>query len=624
MSLDRRHFLVGAAAGAGWLVGCRSPQTGTSMMSGPGVRLAPASEGEDVFGYLDRVHGGFDLTAYRRILGAANEFKEGDEAQEVAAADEDSRAVARALISRTSVDDLMTQSVFVDEVSEYIDAALDPAIRAAIGDWTLGELVAFLEEHPEAEIRAILPGLPSDVIGCCVKLMSNDDLIAVSRKIFHPLPGTQIGSAGYLSARVQPNSPTDDPEDIFWQVLDGWSYAVGDALLGTNPVSSEVDSVASIESTLADVIATFELQDALPHCVLSHIDVQAEVERRWPGSTALWFQSLAGVESANETFGISVESMRRHAQSRTGPYGLYFETGQGADATNGHGQGFDMVLHEARKYGFARALQQEVATAAGRDDGRAWVHVNDVAGFIGPEVFQSREQLVRCCLEDIVMGKLHGLTIGLDVCSTLHMDVDLDDLDWCLEQVAPANPAYLMALPTKNDPMLSYLTTAFQDHVRLREKFGFKVNDRMWQFFQELGVIDADGRPTEHFGEPTWVYLQYRRRKGDQRPDREILFEGAAAMERVRGHGVFLAESFGDRPSDPEPDLDRKVRDLYADSKRCIWEELPADFSVRLCRSSRALDPVGRSPRLHPSPADRRASVAVVAGVAGGSARFAH
>ena len=123
------------------------------------------------------------------------------------------------------------------------------------------------------------------------------------------------------------------------------------------------------------------------------------------------------------------------------------------------------------------------------------MHLNDVAGFIGPEVFRTREQLVRCCLEDIVMGKLHGLCLGLDVCSTLHMDVSLDDLDWCLDRILPANPAYLMALPTKIDPMLGYLTTGFQDHVRLREKFGYKVNDRMWQFFQELEVIDAGGQP---------------------------------------------------------------------------------------------------------------------------------
>jgi ethanolamine ammonia-lyase large subunit len=138
-----------------------------------------------------------------------------------------------------------------------------------------------------------------------------------------------------------------------------------------------------------------------------------------------------------------------------------------------------MVIHEARKYGFIRALKQQIEDQNARE---AWVHVNDVAGFIGPEVFKTKEQLVRCCLEDTVMGKLHGLPIGLDICSTLHMDVSLEDLDWCIEQVMPANPAYLMALPTKNDPMLSYLTTSFADHVRVREKFGYKINDAMWDF----------------------------------------------------------------------------------------------------------------------------------------------
>jgi ethanolamine ammonia-lyase large subunit len=318
--------------------------------------------------------------------------------------------------------------------------------------------------------------------------------------------------------------------------------------------------------------------------VLAHIDVQAEAERRYPGSTALWFQSLAGVADANTTFDISVEKMKAHAATRAGQYGLYFETGQGADGTNGHGKGFDMVIHEARKYGFARALKREVE-AAQRAAGRApapWVHLNDVAGFIGPEVFRSREQLVRCCLEDTVMGKLHGLAIGLDVCSTLHMEVDLDDLDWCLDRIMPANPAYLMALPTKNDPMLSYLTTGFQDHVRIRERFGYRVDDRMWAFFQELGVIDASGRPTERFGQPTWVYLQYRRRKGDRRPDAEIVAEGRRAIAAIRERGVDIAEGHGERLWDLEPKLDRRIRYLYDDSKKCIWAELPHGFTAAL------------------------------------------
>jgi len=208
------------------------------------------------------------------------------------------------------------------------------------------------------------------------------------------------------------------------------------------------------------------------------------------------------------------------------------------------------------------------------------VHLNDVAGFIGPEVFRTREQLVRCCLEDTVMGKLHGLPIGLDICSTLHMEVDLDDLDWCMEQIMPANPAYLMGLPTKNDPMLSYLTTAYQDHVRLREKFGYKVDDRMWRFFQELGVIDAQGAPTAHFGQPSWVYLQYRRKRGDRRPEAEILAEARQKMAEVRARGVFIAEGHGEQIWQLEQSLDERVRFLYEDAKKSIWAELPADFAA--------------------------------------------
>ena len=243
-----------------------------------------------------------------------------------------------------------------------------------------------------------------------------------------------------------------------------------------------------------------------------------------------------------------------------------------------------MVLHESRKYGFARVLTKTVASALDRNGSRhaAWVHLNDVAGFIGPEVFRSREQLVRCCLEDIVMGKLHGLTIGLDVCSTLHMDVTLDDLGWCIDQIMPANPAYLMALPTRIDPMLGYLTTGYQDHVHIRGKFGFKVNDCMWEFFQQIGVIDPQGQPTQHFGNPSWVYLQYCRRKQDARPNDAILAEAASCIAGIRDRGVCIAEGYGDSTAVPEPALAKNVRRIYDDAKVCIWKELEQAFIVTL------------------------------------------
>jgi ethanolamine ammonia-lyase large subunit len=277
-----------------------------------------------------------------------------------------------------------------------------------------------------------MPSLTSDVIACLVKLMSNEELILVGQKVFNPLPNSKIGSKGYMSARVQPNSPTDNIEDITWQVFDAWSYGVGDLLLGTNPVSSEPSSVAKIEDALFDILTTFELQEVLPNCVLSHIDIQAKVEEMYPGITGIWFQSLAGTVNANLTFDVTIEKMFDHVDKRNGHYGLYAETGQGADFTNGHGEGFDMIIHESRKYGFLRALKEKMSASKTPEE-TPWVFVNDVAGFIGPEVFRTREQLVRCCLEDTVMGKLHGLTIGLDICSALHMDVNLDDLDWCIE-----------------------------------------------------------------------------------------------------------------------------------------------------------------------------------------------
>ena len=216
-----------------------------------------------------------------------------------------------------------------------------------------------------------------------------------------------------------------------------------------------------------------------------------------------------------------------------------------------------MMVLESRKYGFSRAVQMELAKVQPKG---AWLHVNDVAGFIGPEVFKTREQLVRCCLEDIAMGKLHGITIGLDICSTLHMTVTLDDLDWCQDQIMPANPAYLIALPTKNDPMLSYLTTSFQDHVRLREKFGYKVNDDMWNFYKRIGIVDKNNKYTEHFGDPLWVYYKYRQAKSDKRSMEAIYAEGRKKMKEVEARGVDLANGHGKNLWDLNPALDKKVQ----------------------------------------------------------------
>ena len=580
VSLSRRRVLqTGLLSAASVPLGAHALAQQTALSASLQVLPEPLAN-EDLVAYVHRIAGGWDIGLYRRVLGAANDYKEGDEIIGVCAKTPAERTLARRLLEQTTLGQIDAHPPFEDRMLEVVRGGQRSIQTKQIQGWTLGQLKTFLLEQSESEVHAIRPGLSSDSIACVVKLMSNQELTETARKVFNPLGGSQLGARGYMGARIQPNSPTDHPEDIRWQVFNAFAFAVGDVLVGTNPVSSEPESVALVEATLKDVLDTFKISETIPHCVLAHIDIQAQLERTQAGSTALWFQSIAGSDAANGTFDVTLDKMLRHAQDKTGKFGLYFETGQGADFTNGHGFGTDMLVHESRKYGLARSLSQVLSQSKQQrgESSDAWVHLNDVAGFIGPEVFRNREQLVRCCLEDIVMGKLHGLMIGLDVCTTLHMDVSLDDLGWCIDQIMPANPGYLMALPTRIDPMLGYLTTGYHDHVHIREKFGYRVNDAMWEFFKELGVIDRQGKPTEHFGDPSWVYLAYCRRRSDDRAQQVILAEAQDRIAQVRQRGVFISQGHGQQVSRLDRDLDEHIHRIYDDAKKCIWAELPEDF----------------------------------------------
>ncbi len=573
-----KRFLVIAAALCFGLLG-------VSTYCGA-VTIKDVKPGEDVFSYITRVKGSFDQRLYQQVIGAANPFKEGDDTIGVGADNNASRENARKLLANTKIKDITNHPLLNDDLYKFIAKSVNSAQYNKIKDWTMGRMKTFLLTKTEPEIKAVMFGMNSEVVGCLPKLMSNQELIAVNRKIFNPLPGTKIGAKGYMSARIQPNSPTDDPEEIVWQVLSAFSYGVGDLVLGTNPVDGTKESTARVEAALKDVVDTFKLNQTIPWCVLAHVDVQRAIFNETPEQISLIFQSLAGTDVANKTFDITVDKMVDHAKSRKGQrYGLYYETGQGSDFTNGGAEGVDMVVLESRKYGFARGLQQILAEVQPQG---AYTHFNDVAGFIGPEVFRTREQLVRCTLEDIFMGKLQGLTAGLDICSTLHMSVSLDDLEWCQDQIMPANPAYLMALPTRNDPMLSYLTTSYQDHVRIREKFGYKVNDAMWAFFKRIQVIDRNGKPTKHFGDPIWVYYQYRLAKGDTRSQQTIMAEGRQKFDAIHntwlktGDKVPLASGYGNNLWDLNPQLDKRIRELYADAKKAIWAELTPEFIKKM------------------------------------------
>ena len=521
------------------------------------IKISSPQTGEDVFSYIERTCNHPDKTLYCQIAGAANPFKEGDKTIGVAALNDECRRNARTLLSHTKVIDIHHHPLFVDDIQKLIHETTDAAALNMLKESTLGELKKFILTKSEDKIKEIMPGLSSDVIGCLVKIMTNDELILVGQKVFNPLPGSTIGAL-ILVVSCTETKQTENKEVVFstWKLIDN-----------------------EMKNLKHDIIKTFGLETIIPNCVLAHIDVQAAVEQDHPGTTGIWFQSLAGTVEANLTFDLTIDKMLAHASNRKGQYGLYGETGQGADFTNGHGSGFDMVVHESRKYGFLRALKMRIAQVQEKKRYFGpWVHVNNVAGFIGPEIFKSREQLVRCCLEDTVMGKLHGLTIGLDICSTLHMDISLDDLDWCIEHIMPVNPAYLMALPTKNDPMLSYLTTAFNDHVNVRAKFAYKINDAMWEFFKRIKIIDENGSVTEHGGDPVWVYYQFRQAKNDTRTKGVIDKEGKKLLDQVRKRGVPIAQGYGTNIWDMEPGLDKRVKKLYKDAKLNLWTRMTRSF----------------------------------------------
>ncbi len=217
------------------------------------VTIESINPNENIFQYIRRIQGSFDQTLYQKIVGAANEFKEGDQALGLAAANEISRSNARILLSNTKIKDIHNNPLFKDNLQELIWKTTDASQYNKIKEKTLQEIKNFLLAKSESDIKGIMDGLNSDAIGCVVKLMSDQELIIVGQKVFNPLPGSKIGAKGYLGARIQPNSPTDNPEDIIWQVFNGWSYATGDLVLGTNPVSDSIENIAGIEKALKNV-----------------------------------------------------------------------------------------------------------------------------------------------------------------------------------------------------------------------------------------------------------------------------------------------------------------------------------------------------------------------------------
>jgi ethanolamine ammonia-lyase large subunit len=485
----------------------------------------------------------------RQTFVLANEFKEGD-LLVGGTTDPRVRREARQAIGALSIAEIAAAPFVDDGVTAALERSLNRSAFAEISGLTIDALKQILLRPSAAEwVRRHRDGLPSEAIAAVVKVMTSDELSIVARAIFNPLAGDgiAIGAPGHFGSRIQPNSPGDDEDEILLSILEGLTYGCGDVIIGLNPASDDIETIVHLEDLLRRVVERLRLPTR--YCVLSDIVKQTRARARVPVDVG--FQSLAGTSRALAGMvALDVDGIRDLAG---GFSGNYFETGQGSAVTNGTAEGIDMVTLEARAYGVARHIRQATG---------AWTIVNDVAGFIGPEVFTTAPQLERACLEDIVMAKLHGLTMGLDVCATFHMAIPPGVLQEITRRLVERGaPAYLMAVAGNADPMLGYLTTSFREHPQLRQRSGREITTAM---SARLSALDARSTPA--------LYAAYMKEGGDARPTDLLRAEAAAKIERLRANGWDLGGAdAGDAAS---PAVRSRVDAIYAQARQALYAVL--------------------------------------------------
>ncbi|MGN8967017.1 ethanolamine ammonia-lyase subunit EutB [Intestinimonas sp. HCP28S3_D6] len=437
----------------------------------------------------------YDFHTVREVMAKANEEKSGDRLAGIAAENAEERVAAKVVLANLTLADLRNAPAVPyeeDEVTRIIQDGINEKIFAQIRSWTVGELREWLlaEENDGAAIRRLSRGLTSEMVAAVAKLMSNLDLIYAAKKIrVTATCNTTIGEPGTLSARLQPNHPTDDPDGILASLLEGLTFGVGDAVLGLNPVDDSVESVTRVLERFQEVKERWAIPTQT--CVLAHVTTQMECIRR--GAPAdLIFQSIAGSQKGNEAFGFNADTI---AEARalalkegtaTGPNVLYFETGQGSELSSEAHNGWDQVTMEARCYGFARHFAPFL--------------VNTVVGFIGPEYLYNSKQVIRAGLEDHFMGKLTGVPMGCDACYTNHMKADQNDIEDLAVLLTAAGCNYFMGIPHGDDVMLNYQTTGYHETAALRELFGLTAIKPFQDWLEKMGFV-ANGKLTPLAGD---------------------------------------------------------------------------------------------------------------------------
>jgi ethanolamine ammonia-lyase large subunit len=431
----------------------------------------------------------YSFADLKELLAKASPARSGDMLAGIAAENDRERVAAQKALADVPLRQLHDDPIIpyeTDEVTRLIVDMHDAAAFEPVAGMTVGEFRDWLlcYETTTDVLTKLAPGLTPEMAAAVSKLMRNQDLILAASKcrIVTRFRNT-IGLPGRLSIRLQPNSPTDDPIGIGASILDGLLYGCGDAVIGINPATDSVETTIRLLNMLAELIERYRIPTQ--SCVLAHVTTQImAIEKGAP--VDLVFQSIAGTEAANASFGVNLkvleeaqQAAKSLARGTCGNNVMYFETGQGSCLSAAAHHGVDQQTLEARAYGVARRFEPLL--------------VNSVVGFIGPEYLYDGKQIIRAGLEDHFCGKLLGLPMGCDVCYTNHAEADQDDMDNLLTLLAAAGCNYFMGVPGADDIMLNYQSTSFHDSLYLRQLLGLRPAPEFEAWLQEMHVTD-DGR----------------------------------------------------------------------------------------------------------------------------------
>jgi ethanolamine ammonia-lyase large subunit len=431
----------------------------------------------------------FAFRDLRDLMAKANEEKSGDQLAGIGARSERERVAAKRKLADLSLVEIVQQP-FIDpshdEVSRLLLETFDAERFRPIQSMTVGEFRELIldDATTEDQLKHLQWAIIPEIAAAVAKLMSNKDLILAAAKIRNVTRcRNTMGERGVLGIRIQPNHPVDDISGILLAAFEGLLYGCGDAVIGVNPASDSVETVGAILRALSRLIDAYDVPTQ--SCCLAHITTQLEAMKHG-APVDLLFQSIAGTEAANRSFGVTLELLREgreqvleHHTRRDVPWKgadvMYFETGQGSALSAEAHHGIDQLTLEARAYGVARVFHPFL--------------VNSVVGFIGPEYLYDERQIIRAGLEDHFMGKLLGLPMGCDVCYTNHAAADQNSADNLLVLLAAAGCNYFMGVPGSDDVMLNYQSTSYHDALAARKLFHLRPAPEFLSWLQTKGIF---------------------------------------------------------------------------------------------------------------------------------------